>query len=120
MLSKLQNPLSSMDTHLSQLSDTLEDYATRHKLRPLWKWLNLNHIDTFNHGTFEFATAHGCKTRDCISQADWDILKTHLNMFHNPLPQFNIPSYSIHVDQHAHLLSRWCHILSTGSHNIPH
>jgi hypothetical protein len=62
MLSELQNPLSSTDTHLIQPSDTLEDYATCHKLCAFWKWLNLTHIDTFIHGLFEFATAHGCKT----------------------------------------------------------
>jgi hypothetical protein len=103
MLGKLQNPLSSTNTHLIQPSDTSEDYATRHKLCPFQKWLNLTHIDTFIHGPFEFATAHGCKTQDHISQANWDVLKMHLDMFHNPLPQFDIPSYSVHVDCGVHI-----------------
>ncbi len=84
-------------------SDTPEDYVTRHKLCPFWKWLNLTHIDMFIHGPFEFPIAHGCKTQDCISQANWDVLKTHLDMFHNPLQQFDVPSYSIHVDRGTHV-----------------
>jgi hypothetical protein len=35
--------------------------------------------------------------------SDWDILKTHCNMFHNPRPCFDVPSYSIHVDCGAHV-----------------
>jgi hypothetical protein len=102
-LSELQSPLSSTDTHLNRPSDTLVHYAQRHKLCPLWKWLNLTHLNTFIHGPFEFASVNGRKTRDCVSQADLDVLKSHLNMFHNPLPWFNVPSYSIHIDRGAHV-----------------
>jgi hypothetical protein len=44
----------------------------------------------------------------------------HLDMFHNPLPQFDIPSYSIHVDRGMHIsfhdaaISR--HLVLTTSH----
>jgi len=48
-------------------------------------------------------TVNGRKTRDRISQPDWDLLKSHCNMFHNPLPRFYVPSYSIHVDRGAHV-----------------
>ncbi len=102
-MSELQSPLSSTETHLIRPSDTLVDYAQCHKLRPYRKWLNLTHLDTFTHGPFEFASINGQITQDRISQADWDILKSHLNMFHNPVPQFNVPSYSIHVDRCAHV-----------------
>ncbi len=101
-ISKLQSLLSSMDTHLTCPSDSSDDYATCHKLLPFQKWLNLTHQDTFIHGPFDFASVNGCKTWDRISQSDWDILKTHCNMFHNPLPCFDVPSYSIHVDCGAH------------------
>ncbi len=57
----------------------------------------------FIHGPFEFATVNGRKTQDHISQPDWDILKAYCDMFHNPLPQFDVPSYSIHVDRGAHV-----------------
>ncbi len=102
-ISKLQSPLSSMDTHLIRPSDSLEDYATRHKLLLFQKWLNLTHQNTFIHGPFDFASISGRKTWDCISQSDWDILKTHCNMFHNLLLHFDILSYSIHVDCRAHV-----------------
>jgi hypothetical protein len=101
--SKLQSPLSSTETHLIKPSDTSVDYALRHKLRPFCKWLNLTHLDTFIHGPFEFAAIHGRKTLDRISQVGWDVLKSHLDMFHNPIPPFNVPSYSIHVDHCAHI-----------------
>jgi hypothetical protein len=102
-LSKLQSPLSSMDTHLIRPSDTLVDYTQRHKLCPFWKWLKLTHLDTFIHGPFKFPFVNGQKTQDRVSQANWDVLKSHLNMFHNPLPQFDVPLYSIHVDCGAHV-----------------
>jgi hypothetical protein len=44
ILSKLQSPLSSMDTHLIRPSNTLVDYNQCHKLCPFWKWLNLTHL----------------------------------------------------------------------------
>ena len=102
-ISELQSPLSTTETHLIRPSDSSEDYATRHKLLPFRKWVNLTHHDTFIHGPFDFATVNGRKTRDRISQPDWDVLKTHCNMFHNPLPRFDVPSYSIHVDRGAHV-----------------
>ncbi len=102
-MSKLQSPLSLMETHLIKPSNTSIDYAQRHKLRPFRKWLNLTHLDTFIYRPFKFASVNDRKTRDRVSQADWDILKLHLNMFHNPIPQFDVPSYSIHVDRCAHV-----------------
>jgi hypothetical protein len=102
-ISKLQSPLSSTDTHLICPSDSSDDYTTCHKLLPFQKWINLTHQDTFIHGPFDFASINGRKTWDRISQSDWDILKTHCNMFHNPLPCIDIPSYSIHVDCGAHI-----------------
>ncbi len=102
-LSKLQSPLSSTETHLIRPSDTSVDYALCHKLCPFCKWLNLTHLNTFIHGSFEFATVHGQKTHDRISQANWGVLKSHLDMFHNPIPPFDVPSYSIHVDRCAHV-----------------
>jgi hypothetical protein len=101
--SELLSPLSSTETHLIKPSDTSVDYAHRHKLRPFCKWLNLTHLDTFVHGPFEFATVHGQKTRDHISQVDWDVLKSHLDMFHNPIPPFDVLTYSIHIDRFAHV-----------------
>ncbi len=57
----------------------------------------------FTHSPFDIASVNGRKTQDRISQSDWDILKTHCNMFHNPLPRFDVPSYSIQVDCGVHV-----------------
>jgi len=61
-LGELQSPLSTTDTYLIRPSDSSEDYATRHKLLPFRKWVNLTHHDTFIHGPFDFATVNGRKT----------------------------------------------------------
>jgi hypothetical protein len=73
-LSKLQSPLTTMNTHLICPSDKLVNYAQCHKLCPFQKWLNLTHLNTFIHGPFEFASVHGRKAQDHVSQVDWDIL----------------------------------------------
>ncbi len=96
-------PDLSTDTHLICPSNTSDDYAARHKLRPFRKWLNITHLDTFIHGPFKFATVHGQKMRDRVSQDDWDILQRNTSMFQNPLPCFDVPTYSIHMDRGAHV-----------------
>ena len=63
----------------------------------------MTHEDTYIHGPFDFASVHGRKTRDRISQSDWDILRNHKRMFQNELPKFDIPTYSIHVDRGCHV-----------------
>jgi hypothetical protein len=102
--SKLQSPLSTTETQPICSSTTLINYADCHKISVFQKWVNLTHQDTFIHSPFEFSSASGCKTQDCVSQTDWNILKSHCNIFYNPLPRFNIPSYSSHVDCRAHVL----------------
>ena len=47
---------------------------------------------------------HGRKTRDRISQSDWDTLAKQPSMFHNPLPWFDLPSYFIHMDPGVHII----------------
>jgi hypothetical protein len=96
-------PDLSTDTHLIRPSDTSDDCALRHKLRPFRKWLNITHLDTFIHGPFEFASVQGRKTRDRVSQDDWDILRRHSSMFQNTIPCFDVPTYLIHVDHGAHV-----------------
>jgi hypothetical protein len=83
-LGKLQSPLNLTETHLIKPPDTLVDYAQRHKLRPFCKWINLTHLNMFIHGPFEFASIHGWKTQDCVSQVNWDVLKSHLDMTTTP------------------------------------
>jgi hypothetical protein len=118
--SELLLPLSTTETHLVHPSNTLVDYASRHKLTAFQNWVNLTHQDTFIHGPFNFSSINGHKTRDRVSQTDWDVLKSHCHMFHNLLPHFNVPSYSIHVDREAHILFHdpaiTSQLISTASH----
>ena len=99
----LRHPRQASDTHLVRPSDTSESYATRHKLMPFRKWLNICHQDTYIHGPFEFASIRGRKTRDRIAQVDWDALALHSSMFCNPVPSFDVATYSIHCDRGAHV-----------------
>ena len=93
---------TSANTHLIRPSDTSETYASRHKLLPFRKYINLTHSDTFIHGPFNFSTINNRKSRDRICQSDWDILKSHCDLFHNPLPRFDVPTYSVHVNAGTH------------------
>jgi hypothetical protein len=34
---------------------------------------------------------------------DWDVLSRHQSMFNNPIPRFDVPTYSIHIDHGAHV-----------------
>jgi hypothetical protein len=101
--SDLASPCSSTDTHLVRPSDTSDSYAARHKLMPFRKWLNICHLDTYIHGPFNFASVCGRKTRDRVAQSDWDVLHRHSLMFNNPVPRFDVPTYSVHSDRGAHV-----------------
>jgi hypothetical protein len=90
------------NTHLICPSDSSETYASRHKLLPFQKYINLTHSDTFIHGPFDFTTINNRKSQDRICQSDWNILKSHCDLYHNPLPRFDVPTYSVHVDAGAH------------------
>lgn len=120
-LGDITTPSNATDTHLIRPSDTSEAYASRHKLVPYRKWLNLTHEDTYIHGPFEFATIRGRKSRDRISQVDWDVLSSHQKMFKNEVPRFDVPTYSIHVDPGVHAIvcdpKIAAHLVSSLQHN---
>ncbi len=65
--SELLLPLSTMETHLVHPSNTLVDYASRHKLTEFQKQVNLTHQDTFIHGPFNFSSINSRKAQDCVS-----------------------------------------------------
>jgi hypothetical protein len=94
---------SSSNNHLVCPSETSESYSSRHKLLFFIKWLSTSHLDTYIHGPFEFPTICSQKTLDHISQGDWNALSKHQSMFSNPLPWFDVPTYSIHIDRRAHV-----------------
>ena len=91
-----------VDSHLITPSDTSEGRALQLRLVPVRCWVNLTHSDTFIHGPFEFATVRGRKTRDRVDQQDWDALCIKSSMFVNQVPQFSLPTYSIHSDRGVH------------------
>ena len=98
----IATPTSATTAHSIHPSDTSEALASKCKLVPFSRWLNLTHMDTYIHSQFDFATTHGPKTQDCISQSDLDALTKKL--FHNQLPWFDLAPYSIHVDRGVHII----------------
>jgi hypothetical protein len=91
---------SSFFAHLLFRLTTLPGISYLHSKNG-WTW----HITTLSiHSPFEFSSVNVRKTQDCVSQTDWNVLKSLCNMFHNPLPRFDVPSYSIHVDRGVHVL----------------
>ncbi len=53
---------TSANTHLLRPTDSSDTFAARHKLLPLWKYINLTHTDTFIHGPFDFSTINKRKS----------------------------------------------------------
>jgi hypothetical protein len=84
--------------------DTSEERSALHHLLPIRCWVNLTQADTFIHGPFDFAPVNGRKTRDRVGQEAWEMLTTKTLLFSNPIPQFDLPSYSIHVDRGVHTI----------------
>ncbi len=82
--------------------------------------MNLTHWDTFIHGPFECSSVNGCKTQDCVSQTDWNVLKSHCNMFHNPLPHI-LTSFLIQscLPWSARAVSQCYHCPPTALNDIP-
>ncbi len=64
--------------------------------------MHLLHEDVFIHGPFDFATVNNCKTHDRISKEDWQVLASFSHLFQNPLLSFDVPTYSVHVDNGVH------------------
>jgi hypothetical protein len=95
-------PCLSCDTHLIKPSNTSEAYALRHKLFPFQQYVNLTHLDTYIHGPFDFATIHGRKSCDRVDSADWTILRSHTEMFHNSIPLVEVATYTVHIDACAY------------------
>jgi hypothetical protein len=95
-------PCSTSNTHLIRPSDTSEAYASRHKLLPFQQYIHLTHLDTYIYGPFNFATIHGCKSCDHVGSANWNIIQSHTEMFHNSIPSVKVATYSVHVDACTH------------------
>jgi hypothetical protein len=95
----LCHPDEPHDLHLVKPSATSQHaFAIKNNLVIAKKYVSLLHEDTFIHGPFNFATVHNRKTRDRISQEDWQALANHSHMFQNSIPSFDVPTYSIHIN----------------------
>ncbi len=90
-----------------------------HNLIPYRKYFNHTHSDIFIHGPFKFATINHRKSWDRISQSNWNILKSNCDLFHNPFPSFNVPTYSVHVVAGTHT-SFFCATLSSALASLTH
>ncbi len=55
------------------------------------------------HGPFDFPSIRGCKPRDRVAQSDWDVLHRNSSMFNNPVPRFDVPTYSVHCNRGVHV-----------------
>jgi hypothetical protein len=97
-------PTSSTTMHLIRPSDISTAVAARILLVPFRRWLNLTHSDTFLYGPFNFATVNGWKTRNHVLQVDWDLLSCHKSQLLDPLPRFDLPLYSIHINLCVHVM----------------
>ncbi len=93
---------SHLDAHLITPSDTSEERAAHHHLLPTYCWVNLTYVDIFIHGPFDVVTVNRRKTWDRVGQEAWDALMAKTSMFCNPIPRFELPSHSIHVDRGFH------------------
>jgi hypothetical protein len=82
----ITTPTSLTMTHLIRPLDTSKALAKRQHLVPFHWWLDLTHTNTYIPHPFNFATVNGCKSCNCISQHDWDILVSHSWDFQNPPP----------------------------------
>jgi hypothetical protein len=93
----IASPLDTTNTHLIRPSDTSEQTAAHKGLVAFCQWVNLTHDSVFLHGPFEFASIHGCKSRDCVSINDWTAPDGLKSQYDNPAPTFDMPSYTLSI-----------------------
>ena len=110
---------SHLDAHLITPSDTSENRAERRHLLHIRCWVNLTHADTFIHGPFNFATVNGRETWDCVGQKAWDMLTAKTSLLSNPIPKFDLPLYSIHVDRGIHTTYRMIAAVQDSQPSLP-
>jgi hypothetical protein len=79
----------SLNYHIIQPSEVSAQIASSRNLVPYREWVQLNPSDILLHGPFNFATKNNRKTRDRISQTDWDILTSQHNRYQNEAPRNN-------------------------------
>jgi hypothetical protein len=74
--------------HLIPPTSVSPDIAGTRNLVPFREWIHLSQEDRLIHRPFDFATLNNCKTRDCISNTDWNLLIAARDRYDCPAPQF--------------------------------
>ena len=75
--------------HLVRPTGNSTLYARNKDLVPYRQWAYLSRADTFIHGPIDFQfTAHGNKSRDRISRANWSVLRDNNHLYKNKAPVF--------------------------------
>ncbi|KAL7515984.1 hypothetical protein ACHAWX_003736 [Stephanocyclus meneghinianus] len=81
--------LHQRDYHILRPDSYAPFYAKKLNLHPYCQWVNLQNPGTYIHGSFEFSTINGCKTRDCTSLTDWDLLSWSSDQYDNNPPDLD-------------------------------
>jgi hypothetical protein len=81
--------------HLIPPTALSPDIARTRNLVPYREWVYLTQEDKVLHGPFNFSTLHNRKTRDRISDTDWNLLIAARNKYDLPAPRFQHPTVHI-------------------------
>jgi hypothetical protein len=69
-----------------QPSDLSTKMAKDRNLQTYREWSNLNDPEVYIHGPFDFATRNQRKTRDLVSEVEWQILVQHKAKYNDSPP----------------------------------
>ena len=95
------------DYHLIKPISESPAYCEQKNLVAYSQWIHIHHENTFIHGPFNFASINGRKTRDRISNIDWQILADSKARFDNEPPtlhQTTAYTYSYHTNSQFHTI----------------
>ena len=88
--------------NLIQPSIDEKSYCRKKSLVPYSRWTNLNTSDILLHGPFDFTVVNGRKSKDRISQRDFEALEKKKDTYDNEPPSILIGVSSFHIDTPMH------------------
>ena len=100
--------------NLIQPSIDEKSYCRKKSLVPYSRWTNLNTSDILLHGPFDFTIVNGRKSKDRISQRDFEALEKKKDTYDNEPPSILIGVSSFHIDTPMHSM----HISTSISQRI--
>ena len=95
------------DYHLIKPISESTAYREQKNIVAYSQWIHIHHENTYIHGPFNFASINGRKTRDRISNIDWQILADSKSKYHNEPPtlhQTTAYTYSYHTNSQFHTI----------------